>query len=212
MGRFAAPRLVANRIRSRTEARSPNRSEPSGSDRRGSREDRLCAARHGWKPQRALPLQPILPFAGPCDEKRRLPIDAPPRNRHRLCQRRLQSAFGVGSGEYTPISFWCFSLAMRSLGLVSSRPIETRRTPAWRWLFNGMRDPVAQGIDLDRKPDLETLSDPQSDHPVEQRVPLPIAGEIIVVVKNRQTPVRIIFADRPFEIGSPPAASVREAP
>ena len=66
---------------------------------------------------------------------------------------------------------------------------------------------MAQRIDLDRETDLQPLAEPQPDHPVEQRLPMPVAREIVVGDEEPLDPLRIILADRAFEIvgGAEPA-------
>src|SRR5215472_4232860 len=76
-----------------------------------------------------------------------------------------------------------------------------------RCLLDEVRDPVAQRVHLDRKADLQTFADPQSDHPVKQRFPMTVASKIVIGDEKPSVALAIVFADRAFEIvgGAKPA-------
>ena len=68
-------------------------------------------------------------------------------------------------------------------------------------------DAVTQGVHLDREADLQALDDPQLDHAIKERFPMPVASKVIVGDKEPPVALPIVFPDRAFEIvgGAKPA-------
>ena len=61
-----------------------------------------------------------------------------------------------------------------------SSPMKTRRTPACGRLLDEVRDLVAERVDLDGEADVDALAPAQLDQPVEEHLPVAVAGEIVV--------------------------------
>ena len=61
-----------------------------------------------------------------------------------------------------------------------SSPMNTRRTPARRRLFDEVRDAVDERVDLDDEVELQALALAQLDQAVEDRLPVLVAREIVV--------------------------------
>src|SRR5215831_6086675 len=59
---------------------------------------------------------------------------------------------------------------------------------------------MAQGIDLDHKPDLQALAEAQLDHAVKQRFPMPVAREIVVGDEEALDTLNIVLADNPLQV------------
>ena len=70
--------------------------------------------------------------------------------------------------------------AHERLGIDVLKPDEDRVAAGPRRLLDKARDPVAERVDLKQKPDPKTLVLPQFDQPIEDRLPVAVAGEIVV--------------------------------
>src|ERR1019366_2101198 len=67
-------------------------------------------------------------------------------------------------------------------------------------LLDEVRDLVAESVDLDGEADIHPLADPHLDHAVEQRLPILVAGEIIVGDEKTLDPFRVILPHDMFQI------------
>src|SRR5207245_2529971 len=85
------------------------------------------------------------------------------------------------------------------LGIDVLQPDEDASYSGARCLLDEIRDAVAQRIDLDREADIQACL-AQGDHPIKQRLPVPVAGEIVVGDEEALDALRAIFPDDPLQI------------
>ena len=69
-----------------------------------------------------------------------------------------------------------------------------------RRLLDEIRDLVAERVDLQQEPDLEALLLAQFDQPIEDRLPVAVAGEIVVGDEEPRDPLRGIGAHDRFHV------------
>jgi hypothetical protein len=62
---------------------------------------------------------------------------------------KAEDVAGVRDFRYSVILFWRFFAPARLSGLMFSRPMKTRFTPAFAHLLDEVRDAVAERVDLD---------------------------------------------------------------
>ncbi len=67
-------------------------------------------------------------------------------------------------------------------------------------LLDEVRDLVAQRVDLDHQPDVHLVAFAQLDDPVEDRLPVLVAGEIVVGDEEVPDAVRPVLADRALDV------------
>src|SRR6516162_5967986 len=81
---------------------------------------------------------------------------------------------------YSVILFCRFLAPARLSGLIFSRPMNTRVTPA-RFAFSmKIRDLVAQGVDLNHEAERDCAFLAQQDEPVEDRLPFSVPREVVI--------------------------------
>jgi hypothetical protein len=59
---------------------------------------------------------------------------------------------------------------------------------------------MTQRVDLDGEPNVQTFANAQRDEAIEQRLPQPVTGKIVVGNEKPLDPLRIILAHDVFEI------------
>ena len=109
--------------------------------------------------------------------------------------------------RYSVILFCRFLAAIRLSGLMFSRPMNTRRTPAcaaFSMKFGILWHSVSTWI---VKPMFMPFAVAQLDQAVEQRFPVAVAGEIVVGDEEALDALRVVLAHDAFEIvgGAEPA-------
>src|SRR5262245_42590903 len=67
-------------------------------------------------------------------------------------------------------------------------------------LLDEIWDLVAQRVDLDHQPDVHALAFAQRDNPVEDRLPLLVAGDIVVVNEEVPDALVVMLAYRPLHV------------
>ena len=82
--------------------------------------------------------------------------------------------------RYSQILFWRFLAPISDFGIDVFEPDEDRGAAGARRLLDEVRNAVAQRVDLKQKLDVEVLALAQFDQPVEDRLPVAVAGEIVV--------------------------------
>ena len=98
------------------------------------------------------------------------------------------------------ILFWRLLAASRLSGLMFSRPTKARHHPGALRLVDEVGDAVAERIDLDGEIGLEPFLLVELYEAVEEALPVPVAGEIVVSDEEGLDPLRQVLADDPFEV------------
>ncbi len=96
--------------------------------------------------------------------------------------------------RYSQILFWRFFAPIRDSGLMFSKPEEDRGAAGARRLLDEIRNAVAQRVDLQQQLDVEFVALAQFDQPVEDRLPIAVAGEIVVGDEKPRNALRRIGA------------------
>ena len=102
--------------------------------------------------------------------------------------------------RYSVILFCRFLAAIRLSGLMFSKPDEGAAHARLGRLLDEARDLVAERIDLDGEAEIHALAVPHLDQPVEQRLPVAIAGEIVVGDEEALDALGVVLAHDLFQI------------
>ena len=106
--------------------------------------------------------------------------------------------------RYSQILFWRFLAPISEFGIDVLKPDEHRVAPCARRLFDESGNAVTERVDLQQEPDPEPLVFAQFDQAVEDRLPIAVAGEIVVGDKKARDALRGVGAhDRLDVVGGP---------
>ena len=86
------------------------------------------------------------------------------------------------------------------VGVDVLQPDEHTRHAGTRGLFNEIRQLVAQGVDLDDQADLDAVALADLDDPVEDRLPVLVACEIIVGDEEAAYALRPVLLDQVLDV------------
>ena len=106
--------------------------------------------------------------------------------------------------RYSQILFWRFLAPIRDCGIDVLQADEDRVAAGASRLLDEVRDAVAERVDLQQEPDFEALLLAQFDEAIEDRLPIAVAGEIVVGDEKARDPLRGVGAhDRLDVVGGP---------
>ena len=93
------------------------------------------------------------------------------------------------------ILFCRFFAPARLSGLIFSKPMKTRRTPARFAFLDEVRNLVAERIDLNEQRKVDVLAQAQIDQPIKDRFPIFVAREIVIGDEKIVETLGEVFAD-----------------